>query len=73
MRQHERTTGFISHEGVAQVAALLELYSRSLPNPDLLLAALPTLLGALRRAQHAGPPQQPLAERLVGLINKLSK
>ena len=55
------------------MAVLLELYSRSMPNPDLLLSALPTLLGALRRAVHAGPPQQPLAERLVGLINKLSK
>ena len=55
------------------MAALLELYGRSLPDPDLLLTALPMLLGALRRALHAGPQQQPLAERLTGLINKLSK
>lgn len=57
----------------AQVAALLELYGRSLPNPDLLLTGLPVLLGALRRALQAGPQQQPLAERLSGLINKLSR
>ena len=60
-------------ELAAQVAALLELYGRSSPNPDLLLTGLPVLLGALRRALHAGPQQQPLAERLSGLINKLSK
>ncbi len=73
MGQDAYMTGFADDEEGVQVAALLELYSRSLPNPDLLLTALPTLLGALRRALHAGPPQQPLAERLVGLITKLSK
>jgi len=55
------------------VAALLELYGRHQPDPDLLLTALPVLLSALRRALHAGPSQQPLAERLTGLINKLAK
>ena len=65
-------TDFIDSVWAAQVAALLELYSRNGPDPDLLLTALPVLLGALRRALHAGPQQQPLAERLSRLINKLS-
>ena len=56
-----------------QVAALLELYGRSQPDPDLLMTALPALLGALRRALHAGPAQLPLVQRLTGLISKLSK
>ena len=65
-------TDLADEEWAAQVAALLELYSRSQPDPDLLLTALPVLLGTLRRALHAGPQQQPLAERLSGLVNKLS-
>lgn len=72
-RQQMRTTGFADEALAAQVAALLELYGRSLPDPDLLLTALPMLLGGLRRALHAGSQQQPLAERLTSLINKLSK
>ena len=73
MRRHVTVTGCTDDELAAQVAALLELYGRSSPNPDLLLTGLPVLLGALRRALQAGPQQQPLAERLSGLINKLSR
>lgn len=56
-----------------QVAALLELYGKHQPDPQLLMTALPVLLSTLRRALHAGAPQQPLAQRLTGLVNKLSK
>ena len=56
-----------------QVAALLELYGKHQPDADLLMMALPVLLSALRRALHAGPTQQPLANRLSGLVGKLAK
>lgn len=56
-----------------QVAALLELYGKHQPDPQLLMTALPVLLSTLRHALHAGAPQQPLAQRLTGLVNKLSK
>jgi hypothetical protein len=58
----------------AQVISLLEAYARKAPQLPLLARALPALLMALRRALHAGPSEQQLAERLRGLIsNKLCK
>ena len=57
-----------------QVISLLEAYSRKAPQLSLLAKALPVLLSALRRALHASASEQPLSERLCGLINnKLCK